>query len=53
MTTAATRSGDDSLAVTSWLAELHMECYKKNLEDYDTVKVRCTTAQACECTVLG
>ena len=25
--------------VDSWLAELHMECYKKNLENFDTLKV--------------
>lgn len=39
MTTATSRAADDSLAVSSWLADLRMECYKKNLENYDTVKV--------------
>ena len=28
-----------SLSISSWLAELHMECYKRNLENYDTIKV--------------
>lgn len=31
--------GAGSLDVTSWLAELHMECYKKNLEHFETIKV--------------
>lgn len=26
-------------SVSRWLAELHMECYKKNLENFDTVQV--------------
>lgn len=30
----------DKLTVSSWLAELRMECYKKHLEDYETIKVR-------------
>ncbi len=42
MTTATT---DDSLAVSSWLANLRMECYKKNLENYDTVKVRLSSSE--------
>ena len=25
--------------ISDWLEELHMECYKKNLEDYETIKV--------------
>ena len=29
----------ESTSVSRWLAELHMECYKKNLEHFDTVKV--------------
>ena len=28
-----------NLDVSSWLAELHMECYKKHLEDYETIAV--------------
>jgi hypothetical protein len=28
----------ESTSVSRWLAELHMECYKKNLEHFDTVK---------------
>ena len=26
-------------SVSRWLAELRMECYKKNLENFDTVQV--------------
>jgi hypothetical protein len=36
-----TKLGDPppgSTSVSKWLAELHMECYKKNLEHFDTVK---------------
>lgn len=29
----------ENKAVSRWLADLRMECYKKNLENYDTVKV--------------
>ena len=29
----------ENTAVSHWLAELRMECYKKNLENFDTVKV--------------
>ena len=29
----------ENTSVSHWLAELHMECYKKNLEHLDTVKV--------------
>ncbi|CAI8014106.1 hypothetical protein GBAR_LOCUS8851 [Geodia barretti] len=28
----------ESTSVSRWLAELHMECYKKNLEHFDNVK---------------
>ena len=35
-----TKAADSlSLDISSWLAELHMECYKKPLEDYQTIKV--------------
>lgn len=27
------------MSLSSWLAELRMECYKKNLENFDTIKV--------------
>lgn len=29
----------ENTSVSRWLAELHMECYKKNLENFDSVKV--------------
>ncbi len=29
----------DKLTVSSWLKDLRMECYKKQLEDFDTIKV--------------
>ena len=29
----------ENTSVSRWLAELHMECYKKNLENFDTVQV--------------
>lgn len=29
----------EKMSISAWLAELHMECYKKYLEDFDTVKV--------------
>ena len=29
----------ENTSVSHWLAELRMECYKKNLENFDTVKV--------------
>lgn len=29
----------DNLPISTWLSDLHMECYKKNLEDYDTIRV--------------
>ena len=28
-----------NLPISTWLSELHMECYKKNLEDFDTIRV--------------
>ncbi len=28
-----------SVTISSWLADLHMECYKKNLEEYENIKV--------------
>jgi hypothetical protein len=37
--TTKVSDGPGSLNVSSWLAELHMECYKKHLEDYETIKV--------------
>lgn len=37
--TTKVSDGPGSLDVSSWLAELHMECYKKHLEDYETIKV--------------
>lgn len=30
----------DTLSISRWLADLRMECYKKQLEDFDTIKVR-------------
>ena len=29
----------ENLEVSSWLTDLHMECYKKHLEGYETIKV--------------
>lgn len=29
----------ENTSVSTWLAELHMECYKKNLENFDTIRV--------------
>ena len=29
----------ENLPISTWLSDLHMECYKKNLEDYDTIRV--------------
>lgn len=36
-----TSTGDilENMPIDKWLAELHMECYKKNLEKYNTIKV--------------
>ena len=34
-----TTKAAENLDISSWLAELHMECYKKHLEDYETIKV--------------
>ena len=36
-----TSAGDilENMSIDKWLAELHMECYKKNLEKYNTIKV--------------
>ena len=34
------REPPESPTISTWLADLHMECYKKNLENYDTIKVR-------------
>jgi cobalamin biosynthesis protein CbiG len=28
----------ESTPISDWLEELHMECYKKNLEDFETIK---------------
>jgi len=30
----------EKVTIEGWLADLHMECYKKQLEDFDTIKVR-------------
>ena len=38
MTTKAP-AGVGGLDIGSWLAELHMECYKKNLENFETIRV--------------
>ena len=38
----STTKASETLAdqtVSNWLKDLRMECYKKNLEDYDTIKV--------------
>ena len=29
----------ENKSISSWLAELRMECYKKNLDDFDTIRV--------------
>ena len=36
-----TSAGDvlENMSIDKWLAELHMECYKKNLEKFNTIKV--------------
>ena len=35
----AMTSKAQTTSITTWLAELRMECYKKNLENYETIRV--------------
>ena len=29
----------ENMSIDKWLAELHMECYKKNFEKFNTIRV--------------
>lgn len=49
--TTKVSDGPEYLDVSSWLAELHMECYKKHLEDYETIKVSRAVRACCNCAV--
>ena len=44
-------SKPESTSISSWLAELRMECYKKHLEDFDTIKVSLLPQQTDLCSL--